>query len=203
MRCRKAERLLPDYLEHRGDPLTETLVGEHVAGCERCRNLAEGFKATLSLLSDDPVPPMPLPPEQFLQTVRRRARQQSLGAPRKSSLVFRWIPPLAAAAALVLAAGIVWQSRVASPARTTDGELQTMEWPGDPFAIEASVPLDPLDTGYAQIDRLAASEEPSFDGIEAELFEGSELDDLIDDMAPAEQAELLQKLELAYGIKHN
>jgi hypothetical protein len=198
MRCRRAERLLLEHLEHRLDPATDTRVAEHVAVCERCRTQAEAFRATLALIANDTVSPMPVSEERFLQDVRRRVRQQQLpSAGRNESLVLRWIPVSAATAALILVAGILWQLRGTQPVRTVN-DLQS-----GLLGAEVIDVLDPPDTDSASTEVLVAAEEPSFDGIETELADGSDLDDLIDEMAPAEQAELLQGLELVYGMKSN
>jgi len=188
-------RLLPDYLEHRLDPATEARVAEHVATCESCRSQAEAFKATLALVANDQVPPMPVSEDRFLQEIRRRVRQQSTGAVGQPSPAVRWIPVFATTAVLVIAVGLLWQMRSPQPVQTASG------WQDELFSAAETDVIDPIDGDSTGAEALVAAEESSFDGIETELVESSDVDDLIDDLAPAEQDELLKELELAYGVK--
>jgi hypothetical protein len=197
MKCRKIESLLVERLDRRLDAGLESLVQEHLNGCARCRDRLSEFRTTVALLAEDPVPPMPLSEERFLQEVKRRIRQRPAraGARFKRILAFpRLAPVLAAAAVLLLAFGVFRQlNRVRRPSVDLQGVL--------PASAEAYFP-DPLAVDASSNVTMTSADLAALDTIEAEVAQNTDVDDLIEDLTPAEQARLIRTLELE-PVHHN
>jgi len=193
---------LLEFIEDRLDPGTKAKIAGHVEGCERCRRQAEEFRVTLALLANDPVPPIGMSEERFIQDVKRRVRQQ-----REAPVRWAWLRPapiLGTALALLIAVGMLWQfgRRVDFAVPGTRSRTEAVRVIS-PQTTESGDMLDPLAGDTTGIDVLAATEMPAIDSVETEVIDNSDVDDLIDELPPAEQAVMVEQLEQIYGVKRS
>jgi len=191
MNCRKIEPLLIEHLDRRLDAGDESRVQEHLNGCARCRTRLQEFRTTIALLAEDPVPPMPVSEERFLQEVKRRIRQRpaGVGARFKRALTFpRLAPVLAAAAVLLLAVGVFRQlNRARRP---------PVDWQAVLSGQQETYFPDPLSVDASSSVSITADDLAALDTIEHEVAQNTDIDDLIEDLTPTEQARLIRTLEL-------
>jgi len=184
MNCRRTRALLLDYVEQRLPPASAAAARGHLETCARCRAELESLQRTLALIAEDTVPPMPIREEVFLHNVRRRIRQPARPASR-----LRLVPFFAAAAALVIAAGIFLSLRHTNrPAELDDiaafGEFGTS---------------DLIDQAGGESELVSELDAPSLASIESELTDNADLDDLVEDLTPNQQEALVKELARLYG----
>lgn len=102
MKCKKAIRLLPAYLDAEADEGRKSEIERHLAGCAACRQELESLKADMELCALVEVPELP----PFLPTrTMAEIRSPEPGRVLAGILVRR---ALAGAAATVLVAAGVW-----------------------------------------------------------------------------------------------
>ncbi len=93
---------LIDFVEGEVTPSLADEIKTHLETCETCRAYVESLWRTFAALEGDEVPePSPGYWDYFEQRVRERAKPGREPAPRRS-LVFSWLPGVAAAVALVI-----------------------------------------------------------------------------------------------------
>lgn len=190
MKCRDITKLLPDYLS---EAKTGSLVlsdrvraevRRHLADCPECRAVLERQQRLVKLMTEDVAPAMPAE-DRFLMDVRRRIRQSAHR--RAAWSVRRWIPALVSATALVLIALGVWQAQVVRARHEKQSLLGTLAESGelpdlDPLSLSAVITYD-----VSALGELAT-----------QLSYDMDLDDLIDDLSEAQQAQLIKAIEQLY-----
>jgi anti-sigma factor RsiW len=189
--CRQAERLLPEAQAlHRDNPILHARLNEHLRQCERCQAQAEQLRKTLDLLAQDEIPVPPESDERFLFAVKRQSR--SLTRPHPSFL--RWLPPLAAAAVLLILLSPLsrrWRSLQPTNNNAPGQSLESLLVASDPDLV------DPLAVETGGV--LSDADYQTITAVESELVEESELEDLLDELTPQEQTQLLEGLKGMYG----
>jgi anti-sigma factor RsiW len=184
MNCRRTKVLLLECLEQRLPPASAAAVKGHLAACARCRSELESLQRTLALIAEDAVPPMPVREEVFLQNVRRRIRQ-----PARSASRLRLVPFFAAAAAIVIAAGIFLSSRHTGQPAEIDSIVTSTDF----------VTSDLIDQAGEESELVRELDAPSLASIESELTDNADLDDLVEDLTPNQQETLVKELTRLYG----
>jgi predicted anti-sigma-YlaC factor YlaD len=192
MNCRETDKLLLEHIEHRLDPKTERRVREHLDSCPTCQSVAQRLQRTLALVADDPVPESAIGGERFLQDVRRRIRRSAVR--REQFGVRRWIPAFAVAASLLFIAVAVWQFQRTRPMPAGNDLIQE-------FTSADEDTLDVMSVGTT--GTFDTIDDQTVEALSTELVENSDLDDLIDDLSPNQQANLVQALEQLYGWKQS
>jgi hypothetical protein len=186
MNCRRARSLLLEHLEARLSGDAEVSVRAHLASCSRCRTEFELFRRTLLLAAGNAVPPMPISADIFLGKVRRRIRTFDLQRSRFS--VRRSLWPTLAAAMVMLAVGVLFLSR-----------KPQAQLPQDDIAITGeSIAADLIDQAGTESDLIRQIDTQSISQIETELADNAELDDLIEELTPRQQEDLIKELTRLY-----
>jgi predicted anti-sigma-YlaC factor YlaD len=176
-----------EYLDHRLDSRTEQRIREHLAACPVCRSAAERLQKTLALVAADTVPSLPGGCDLFLNDVRRRIRRSAVR--RQEWGVRRWLPTFAVAAALLLVAVAVWQFQRSRPSTRSNDIMTALAPDEDTFDLISSGASAQLDANDIQ---TAAA-------VGTELVDNSDIEDLIDDLTPQQQASLVQEMKQLYG----
>ncbi len=133
MKCKKAIRLLPAYLDGEADEGRKSEIERHLAGCAACRQELESLKADLELCASVQVPEL----SPFLLTrAMAEIRSPERGKVLAGILVRR---ALAGAAAVVLVAAGVWVGSFLG------GEIQNgSENGGSWYSVESEPSLQDL-----------------------------------------------------------
>jgi len=189
MKCTRVERLLLEYLEHRLDPKRAPSVHEHLAGCPGCREKLEAFRQTLAITTLDTLPPAP-DPERFLQDVRRRVRVETADTRRWTPRILVLGGSLALATIVLLGITLSVRHR---PATAGSDLLEAA------LAPDTTSVADFLDAAPQSFEVLTDSERQALYGLESELVQNTDFDDLLDELNTDEMSQLLAGLEHVYG----
>jgi hypothetical protein len=198
---------LIDFVEGEAGPGLAREIKHHLKTCETCRAYVESLGRMFAVLERDKVPaPSPGYWDFFEQRVRERAKPAAgaAGKPvRRRSLVFIWLPGLAAAAALVT---MLWW--------LPDGKLSE---PGGPGSGMAQV--DPVDVLLADLSTGEIIESLSGDPdiglmlteagaehiaeIDEYLSETTGIYDLVDQLSMEEQEIFMSRLKTNMSEEDN
>ncbi len=111
MQCEHVINQIDEFLDNELPQQGRLAFEQHVADCDACADVLEQHRNVLLRLADLPVE---APDPEFLANVLDTAAE---AAPRQPSIVYRWRHGLAAAAAVLLVAGLSLQAGLFSSAR--------------------------------------------------------------------------------------
>lgn len=126
-----AEWLL-EYSAGKLDAGRTAIFEDHVRTCHACRKFAEGQRAVLSALDSWEAPPVsPDFDRRLYQRIETEVRWWDLMMRPFRPLLFRQGLPIAATAALVLAAGLIWQQppKISPSALPQSAQVQVESMP--------------------------------------------------------------------------
>jgi anti-sigma factor RsiW len=167
-------------------------VRDHLAGCPHCSAELASLQELLALAALDETPAMPLSEDEFLQGVRRRASQSAIRSPqsavRTSHFAVRLVPFLAAAAVLVAVGVFMLAHR--SRARTESDYASVLAEPESP---------DLLDLAGSESELIRDLDSGSVVAIQSELTDNADVDELVEELTPRQQDQLVMELTRLYG----
>ena len=167
-------------------------VREHLAGCPHCSAELAALQRLLALAALDTVPAMPVSENEFLRGVRRRTRAQGTnGEPQTTSYRLRLVRlvPLLAAAGVLVAVGVFIVAHRAR-VRTESDYAAVLAEPDSP---------DLLDLAGSESELIRDLDTSSLAAIEFELTDNAEVDELVEELTPRQQGQLVMELTRLYG----
>lgn len=194
MTCRRIGSLLPDYLGRQLALPVMAQVRDHLAGCPHCSAELAALQKLLALAALDKAPAMPIGEDEFLRATRSKlGRKSESGRFGSRASIFgfppvRLVPFLAAAAVLV----VVGVSMLAHRARIRTESNYA------PVLAERESP-DLLDLAGSESELVRDLDTATVAAMQSELTGDADVDELVEELTPRQQEQLVIELTRLYG----
>jgi hypothetical protein len=195
MKCRQVESQLPDYLGRQLALSVMAEVRDHLAGCPHCSAELVSLQKLLALAALDATPAMPIGEDEFLRGVRRRISELRIESHKPQTTSYkpfvRLVPFLAAAAVLVVVGVLV---------RSQKSEIRNQNT-GSDYASVLTEPENPdlLDLAGSESELIQDLDADSVAAIQSELADNADVDELVEELTPGQQEQLVMELTRLYG----
>ena len=204
MKCRRVELHLPDYLGRQLPLPVMAEIRDHLAGCPHCSAELASLQKLFALAALDETPAMLMCEDEFLRGVRRQISQSAVRSPRwpvfampggraqfkvrSPYFAVRLVPFLAAA--LVMVAVGVFLLAHRSQVRTESDYASVLAEPENP---------DLLDLAGSESELIQDLDSDSVAAIQSELADNADVDELVEELTPGQQEQLVMELTRLYG----